>query len=285
VTGGEQVDLSDLSTPTTAARRIAPDVDIAVPDVPEILDGNKTDPRWDLAWSYRPLLLSMARSRVSWHEAEDVVSEALLRSQRADDVPDGALRSWLVTTTVHLCADVHRMSARDARRRQRLTGHLMLTEPGPEDDVADRDQARWLADQVQRLPGRQAEAVELRSDGYEVGSIAGRMGLPYKAVESLLSRARRSLKGWAAVAIGIWSFSRFVGRRTAQLHVAAAIGIAAASGAANVASPVVGAATVVSETGSRFHPLAPVEAPRPNSPGNAPSDAIPNETAGITLSL
>lgn len=216
-----------------------------------------SDVRWDLAWSHRPLLLSMARSRVGWHEAEDVVSEALLRAQRATDVGDAALRSWLITTTLNLCADVHRAGARDLRRRQRLTGHLTVSVPSPEDDVVDRDQARWLAGQVRRLPGRQAEAIELRSDGHEVGSIAGRLGLPYKAVESLLSRARRSLKGWAAVAIGIWSLSRFLSRRTAQLHVAAAIGIAAASGAATAASPLVGAATVVSEHGTTVHRIAP----------------------------
>jgi RNA polymerase sigma factor (sigma-70 family) len=233
------------------------DLDAATSVPATVATVETADARWDLAWSFRPMLLSMARSRVSWHEAEDVVSEALLRAQRAVDISDPALRSWLVTTTLNLCTDVHRASARDARRRQRLSGALTLSEPGPEDEVVDRDQARWLAGQVQRLPGRQAEAIELKSDGHEVGSIAGRMGLPYKAVESLLSRARRSLKGWAAVAIGIWSFGRFISRRTAQLHIAAAIGIAAASGAATAATPLVGAATVVSEHGTTVHRIAP----------------------------
>lgn len=212
------------------------------------------DDRWQLAWDQRPLLLAMARSRVSWHEAEDVVSEALLRAQRATDVPTSALRSWLVTTTLRLCADMHRASAREMRRRQQLSGRTLAQVPGPEDDVADRDQARWFASQVKRLPEHQAEAIELRSAGHEISSIAGRMNLPYKAVESLLSRARKSLRGWAAAAVGVWALSRFLTRRTAQLHVAAAVVCAGL----NMASPiVVGAAMSVSERGGTTVQIAP----------------------------
>jgi RNA polymerase sigma factor (sigma-70 family) len=209
------------------------------------LPAGQQDERWQLAWDQRPLLLAMARSRVSWHEAEDVVSEALLRAQHATDVPTSALRSWLVTTTLRLCTDTHRATARDARRRQLLSGHTLAVVPGPEDEVVDRDQARWFASQVQRLPEHQAEAIELRTEGHEIGSIAGRMNLPYKAVESLLSRARKSLRGWAAAAVGVWALSRFLTRRTAQLHVAAAVVVAGM----NMASPMVVGAATVSERG------------------------------------
>jgi RNA polymerase sigma factor (sigma-70 family) len=261
------MDLSELPAPVAAA--------IQTPD--ELSSAELT--RWELAWSHRPLLLAMARSRVGWHEAEDVVSEALLRSQRAEDVSDAALRSWLVTTTMRLCADVHRSSARDVRRGQRMSGRLSIAEPGPEDDVVDRHEAQWLAGQVHKLPGRQAEAIGLKSDGYEVGSIAGRMGLPYKAVESLLSRARRSLKGWAAVAIGVWSLSRFIGRRTAQLHIVAAVAFASAS----VASPLVGAATTVSEGGVHVHRVAPatptIDTKKPGQPALVPAEFPVGPTA------
>jgi len=258
------MDLPDTSAPA-ADQHVDPDLPF--------------EPRWELAWSHRPLLLSMARSRVGWHEAEDIVSEALLRSRRAEGVPDAALRSWLVTTTLNLCADAHRASARDARRRQRLGAQFQVAAPGPEDDIADRDEARWLAGQVRRLPGRQSEAIELRSDGYEVGSIAGRMGLPYKAVESLLSRARRSLKGWAAVAVGVWALSRAISRRTAQLHIAAAVAIGMASGGGAIASPIVGAASAVSEYGTHFHRLAPAE-PAGGTATPAPTD-VPVSPTGL----
>ncbi|HVV30112.1 MAG TPA: sigma-70 family RNA polymerase sigma factor [Mycobacteriales bacterium] len=208
------------------------------------------DARWQAAWDQRPLLLSMARSRVGWHEAEDVVSEALLRLQKAPDVPPAAVRSWLVTTTLRLCTDVHRAAARDQRRRQQLAGRASLSVPGPEEEVTDREQARWLAGQVQRLPDRQAVAIEMRSAGHEVSSIAGQLGVPYKAVESLLSRARRSLRGWAAVLVGCWALSRFVTKRTAQLHIAAAALCATAGFVGPVASS-------VSEHGRPAHPIAP----------------------------
>jgi RNA polymerase sigma factor (sigma-70 family) len=244
----------------------------AAPGSSPVRSDENDDERWQLAWDQRPLLLAMARSRVSWHEAEDVVSEALLRAQRATDVPTPALRSWLVTTTLRLCTDTHRASARDLRRRQRVTGQTLAVVPGPEDEVVERVHARWLADQVQRLPEHQAEAIELRTEGHEIGSIAGRMNLPYKAVESLLSRARRSLRGWAAAAVGVWALSRFLTRRTAQLHVAAAVVCAGL----NMASPaVLGAATSVSERGGTVQ-IAP-SSNFQNSPG--PIEAAGAETS------
>lgn len=213
---------------------------------PALLGTDTADERWQRAWEQRPLLLAMARSRVGWHEAEDVVSEALVRAQQATDVPPAALRSWLITTTIRLCADTHRAAAREAGRRVRAGSQTITVIPGPEDEVVERDEARWFARQLRRLPERQAEVVSLRSEGQEITSIAGRMDLPYKAVESLLSRARRSLRGWAAVAVGVWALSRFLTRRAAQLHVAAAVVIAGV----NIGPPaLLGAATSVSQRG------------------------------------
>lgn len=248
VVAGEVEDAANRATPS----RTEP-VDRPGERATSVAAAGQDDERWRLAWAERPLLLAMARSRVGWHEAEDVVSEALLRAQHAADVPTPALRSWLVTTTLRLCADAHRAHARDVRRGQKLAGRALTTVPGPEDEVADRDHARWLADEITRLPATQAEAITLRSAGYGVSSIAGRMGLPYKAVESLLSRARRSLRCWAAVAVGVWAFSRFLTRRTAQLHVAAAVVCAGV----NLATPVVADATTSVAQHGPHHQLAP----------------------------
>lgn len=178
--------------------------------------------RWAEVWSHRPLLLAMARSRVGWHDAEDIASEAMLRAMSATDVPQRAVRSWLVTTTLRLCTDEYRRAGRDVQRGQRLRGFEPESAPSHEDAVVEVAEAQWLAAQLPRLPERQAQVLDLRTEGHDISMIAGVMELPYKAVESLLSRARRSVRGWAAALITIAGLWRTVARRKAHLHVATA---------------------------------------------------------------
>ncbi|HEX7353417.1 MAG TPA: sigma-70 family RNA polymerase sigma factor [Mycobacteriales bacterium] len=180
--------------------------------------------RWAAAWEHRPLLLGLARQRVPSHDAEDVVSEAMLRAATAGDLRDEALRPWLVTTTLRLCADDHRRADRERRRDRRLAAWEPAVVPAPEDDVVDLVQADWLASQVDRLPERQARAVWLRAHGHDIASIAVQMVLPYKTVESLLSRGRHSLRSWAGVAaiLGLVGW-KTIAKRKVQLHVAVTI--------------------------------------------------------------
>ncbi len=177
--------------------------------------------RWAAAWAHRPLLLGLARQRVEGHVAEDVVSEAMLRAATAA-VEDEALRPWLVTTTLRLCADVHRRTVRDRRRDLRLATYEPTSVPAPEDEVVDDLHARWLAQQVDRLPERQARALWLRARGQDVGAIAVTMAVPYKTVESLLSRGRHTLRGWAGALLLFVGGWRTLAKRKAQFHVAAA---------------------------------------------------------------
>lgn len=178
--------------------------------------------RWAAAWEHRPLLLGLARQRVESHDAEDVVSEAMLRAATTGDLREDALRPWLVTTTLRLCADDHRRTARERRREQRLAAWEPETAPAPDDEVVDLVQAEWLATQVDRLPERQARAIWLRAHGHDIASIAVQMVLPYKTVESLLSRGRHSLRGWAGAALLVFGGWRTIAKRKVQFHVAVA---------------------------------------------------------------
>lgn len=178
--------------------------------------------RWAAAWEHRPLLLGVARQRVEAHVAEDVVSEAMLRAATTEHVADEALRAWLVTTTTRLCADVHRRAQREHRRDLRLAVYEPQTEPAADEVVVDELHAQWLARQMERLPERQARALWLRAHGHDIAAIAVMMVLPYKTVESLLSRGRHSLRGWAGAVVLVLGGWRTIAKRKAQFHVAAA---------------------------------------------------------------
>lgn len=212
---------------------------VVLPDLPQPVDRD----RWAAAWQHRPLLLGIARQRVESHLAEDVVSEAMLRAATAGDIRPEALRAWLVTATVRLCADSHRRRQRESRRDERLASHELSVVPPVDDAVVDELHARWLGRQIDRLPDRQARALHLRATGHDIGAIAIAMVLPYKTVESLLSRGRHSLRGWAGallLTVGGW---KVIAKRKAQVHVAAATLTAASDITYDVARAAAGIVT------------------------------------------
>ncbi|MFE5812978.1 RNA polymerase sigma factor [Streptomyces sp. NPDC056479] len=161
------------------------------------------DDRWQRMWSHREQLLKVARRRsMSAEDAEDAVHEAMLRAAERPDLDDERLGGWLTTVTMRLCVDRYRQVNRDAQVR---TSPTLIT-PGPvpvEEAVCDRAEAKWLAVRSGELPARQAEALRLRSEDLDVGQVAVRMGLSYRTVESLLARARRTLRQSLAATLGV----------------------------------------------------------------------------------
>ncbi|WP_406411303.1 sigma-70 family RNA polymerase sigma factor [Streptomyces sp. NBC_01614] len=163
---------------------------------------NAADDRWQRMWSHREQLLKVARRRsISAEDAEDAVHEAMLRAAERPDLDDERLAAWLTTVTMRLCVDRHRQVNREAEVRASPT----LVAPGPapvEEAVCDRAEAKWLAVRSDELPARQAEALRLKSEDLDVGQVAVRMGLSYRTVESLLARARRTLRQSLAATLG-----------------------------------------------------------------------------------
>ncbi|MEU7061433.1 sigma-70 family RNA polymerase sigma factor [Streptomyces sp. NPDC046197] len=162
--------------------------------------------RWQRMWSHREQLLKVARRRsMSPEDAEDAVHEAMLRAAERPDLDDERLGAWLTTVTMRLCVDRYRQVNREAQVRTSPT----LVAPGPvpvEEAVCDRAEARWLAVRSGELPARQAEALRLKSEDLDVGQVAVRMGLSYRTVESLLARARRTLRASLAGTLGFALF-------------------------------------------------------------------------------
>ncbi|MGW2522744.1 sigma-70 family RNA polymerase sigma factor [Streptomyces sp. NPDC001617] len=166
----------------------------------------RADERWQRMWSHREQLLKVARRRsMSLEDAEDAVHEAMLRAAERPDLDDERLGAWLTTVTMRLCVDRYRQVNREAEVHSRPT----LVAPGPvpvEEAVCDRAEAKWLAVRSGELPARQAEALRLKSQDLDVSQVAVRMGLSYRTVESLLARARRTLRNSLAATLGFALF-------------------------------------------------------------------------------
>lgn len=142
-----------------------------------------------------------ALQRLAWRmlgdeqEAQDVVQETCLRLWRmAGEWRPGEARlsTWLHTVAMNL--------SRDRLRRRRETYPVesfewLAGEDSPEQDMErDRRSAR-VQQALTQLPERQREALILSHfEGYSQSEAATVMGVSVEALESLLSRARRSLR-------------------------------------------------------------------------------------------
>lgn len=128
-------------------------------------------------------------------EAEDVAQEALLRLWRSTDgleVGPQGVRPWLRRVVSNLCVD-----------RMRAGRRLSVVEEVPEEaepasqvaELEAQDVTRRVDAALNALPDRQRMALTLfHYEGLSQIEVGRIMGVSDEAVESLLARARRSLK-------------------------------------------------------------------------------------------
>ena len=128
-------------------------------------------------------------------EAEDVAQEAMLRLWRSADgleVGPQGLRPWLRRVVSNLCVDRMRSGRRltvvaEVPERSEPASQLADVEAG---EVSQRVDAA-----LKDLPDRQRMALTLfHYEGLSQIEVGRIMGISDEAVESLLARARRSLK-------------------------------------------------------------------------------------------
>ncbi|MEZ5465338.1 MAG: RNA polymerase sigma factor [Lysobacteraceae bacterium] len=129
-------------------------------------------------------------------EAEDVVQESFLRLwKHARRWKPGAARfsTWLFQVAANLCRDrLRRRRGHDADAIERLADDAPSTGEQLQQDERD-DEVRRA---IRALPDRQREALLLSHyDGMGNPEAAAVMGISVEAVESLLARARRKLRG------------------------------------------------------------------------------------------
>ncbi|WP_405202291.1 sigma-70 family RNA polymerase sigma factor [[Kitasatospora] papulosa] len=234
--------------------------------------------RWELVWSHRDELLEIARSRSSSaEEAEDAVHEAMIRAVEDPDVPYGRVRSWLRRATVRACADRRREVARDRELSAVLSAAPAESFP-VEEGACDRAEARWLADRTtELLPARQAQALRLQAQDLDVGQVARTMGLSYRATESLLARARRSVRDALAATLAVAAAVWMCVRRFPRTGLAQSTGATSAA----VTLAVVGAA-VPAGPFDRPDGRPPESRSESSAPRAAPADRFPVSRATRT---
>jgi RNA polymerase sigma factor (sigma-70 family) len=128
-------------------------------------------------------------------EAEDVAQEAMLKAwKQAPAWKPGAAKfdTWLHRVALNLCYD------RLRRRREQVMAEppeQVDTGPAPDRGLAAADTGRRVGAALAALPERQREAIVL-CHYQELGNIeaAVLMGVSVEALESLLSRGRRTLR-------------------------------------------------------------------------------------------
>ncbi|HEU0130645.1 MAG TPA: sigma-70 family RNA polymerase sigma factor [Mycobacteriales bacterium] len=160
------------------------------------------DEGWPQIVAHRERLLRIARRRCPTREdAEDVVSEAMLRCATFGALDEARLGQFLTTVTVRLCADLYRNADRGTRALARL-GADPDSVPGPEDEACRAADAALLAELLATLPDRQRAVLVDKASGLSLAQIALRNSLTYKAAESALARARTTLRTALATASG-----------------------------------------------------------------------------------
>jgi RNA polymerase sigma-70 factor (ECF subfamily) len=177
--------------------------------------------------SYFPRLYRFAFARLNGNEdaSEEVAQRTLIRGlDRLHTYRgDAALFTWLCTLCRHEIAD---WLARERRGRpillsdeseagRTVLGSLAADETnGPEDALQRREVTRLVHATLDDLPEKYADALEWKYlDDLPVEQIAGRLGLGYKAAESLLTRARAAFRDSFSRLAGNWPATPRAGAR------------------------------------------------------------------------
>jgi RNA polymerase sigma-70 factor (ECF subfamily) len=127
-------------------------------------------------------------------EAEEITQDSLLRLWNA--APDwqagqAKVTTWLYRVTSNLCIDKMRKS-----KRQSSAAVPEMPDDGPDMErrLQDRARAQALRVALSDLPDRQKQAMVLRHlEGLSNPDVAQIMQISVEAVESLMSRGKRSL--------------------------------------------------------------------------------------------
>jgi RNA polymerase sigma-70 factor (ECF subfamily) len=141
-------------------------------------------------------LLAVARRMLKVDgDAEDIVQEALVRVWHHAgtlELGPGGIRPWLRRVVTNLCLD--------HLRRHRLTSVVADVPETPEAPEQSRgleeaDLSKRVGEALAALPERQRVALTLfHYEGLSQIEVGDMLGISDEAVESLLARARRSLK-------------------------------------------------------------------------------------------
>jgi RNA polymerase sigma-70 factor (ECF subfamily) len=133
----------------------------------------------------------------NFDEAEDVVQDTLIRlwENAASWTPDARIGTWLHRVCYNRAIDTLR------RRRAFVDESVLADLPDgadlPESAMLRSESVVSVRDAIDRLPTRQRTAVLLfHFQDFSQREAAAVMGVSEDALESMLARARRQLRGW-----------------------------------------------------------------------------------------
>lgn len=143
-------------------------------------------------------------------EAEDITQEVFLRIWRAAKRyrPTAKFTTWAYRITANLCINqlksanrkrifsfLQRSDEQSAPQEEAASDVYGQTAPSPESLLLAEEERRRIWAAVQSLPAKQRMAVVLkRYEGLSYSEIAESLGCSVSAVDSLLVRAKRSLR-------------------------------------------------------------------------------------------
>ncbi|MFA6266822.1 MAG: RNA polymerase sigma factor [Pseudolabrys sp.] len=148
-----------------------------------------------LARRHVPAMLGLARRILgNAADAEDVAQEAMLRvwTHAPSWQPLAAFRTWLTRIVVNLCLDRKRKAPWVDLDQ---AGELADPAPNAGEEAERNERDRAVDAAIGRLPDRQRTAIVLTyGDGMSNAEVAEAMGTTVSAVETLLVRAKQSLR-------------------------------------------------------------------------------------------
>jgi RNA polymerase sigma-70 factor (ECF subfamily) len=126
--------------------------------------------------------------------AEEIVQDAFLRvwTNAPRWRPEAAFRTWLYRVVINLCLNAKRRPA-----DLPLAAAGVPADPAPDAGAAleQRERDQLLAAAIDRLPARQRAAIVLTyQEGLGNAEAAAVLGMSISGIETLLVRARRSLR-------------------------------------------------------------------------------------------
>jgi RNA polymerase sigma factor (sigma-70 family) len=148
---------------------------------------------------FRAALTAFARRMLhgSGHDADDVVQDAFIRAYRGLRATDRAmaLRPWLYMIVRNRALDELRAPRRiDTYEDESVRMHA-VPDGDPAQRCEQRDEMRFIVEEIARLPERQRMALVLREfDGHTHAETARALDTTVPATKSLIIRARANLK-------------------------------------------------------------------------------------------
>ena len=140
------------------------------------------------------------RTLYSQADAEDVAQTVLIKLWQKPtswDPNKASLSTWLYRVTLNACYDASR--ARSRRTELEQNDDSSISQSDVSEDISDRQESHIKNEAVQhaikQLPDTQRDAITLAVFvGLPQKQVASILGVSVKAVESLLIRAKKSLK-------------------------------------------------------------------------------------------